>query len=348
MPTAVPKDTPAAGKLRRARGYLNEPVDFDLNLLAGWILLPDAELDSAQVYVNGTPAGPTGIEFHQDVASAYRRIPHAGRSGFRIALRPGQLRPAAVNRASVLGCRGGRPVARFDTLFFPAGSVPTVPTPPLRLVGRVQDERDAKLYRCLGYRYYLQLREAVACHRDPGTVRRLLDWGCGSGRVAAYFLAEPNGPQVFGCDIDPEAVAWCRENLRTGEFTAVAPAPPLPYPDGAFDVVVSLAVMAAFGPEAYALWLPELRRVLAPGGLFLGSVQGAFTASFEYPAAALRHLLRDGIFDGGRGPEGGEWRGFFLTREYVAREWSRYFEVLEHLEGVINSDEDLVVARRTA
>jgi SAM-dependent methyltransferase len=348
MSAVTPTKNSAAANLRRARGYLDEPVDFRANLLTGWALLPDVELSSVRVSLNGAPAGSAAVELRPEVAGAYPRIPHAGRSGFRVALRPGQLRPAGVNRASVLGCRGRRPVARFDTLFFPAGCVPAVPTPPLTLVGRVQDERDAKLYRGLGYRYYLQFREAVACHRAPGTVRRLLDWGCGSGRVAAYFLAEPNGPQVFGCDIDPEAVAWCRENLRPGEFTAVAPAPPLPYPDGAFDVVVSLAVMAAFGPEAYALWLPELRRVLAPGGLFLGSVQGAFTASFEYPAAALRHLLRDGIFDGGRGPEGGQWRGFFLTREYVEREWSRYFEVLEHLEGEINSDEDLVVARRTA
>jgi hypothetical protein len=34
--------------------------------------------------------------------------------------------------------------------------------------------------------------------------------------------------------------------------------------------------------------------------------------------------------------------------ERFAREWSKYFEVLEYLEGEINADEDLVVARRTA
>jgi SAM-dependent methyltransferase len=353
MPHVPPAGGPAAENLRTARGDAH--IDWASNLLTGYILVPDAELDSVEAYVNGAPAG-TGevVESRPDVPAFFRRIPHAARSGYRIKLRPGRVRADEISRVAVIGRQGGRPVARLETLLFGEGLVPAVPIPPPELIEKTQGGHDRELYRVLGFRYYHQFRSAISRHRDPGSVRRVLDWGCGSGRVAANFLAAPGGPGVAGCDIDPDAIAWCREHLPRGEFTLVAPEPPLPYPDAAFDAVVSLAVLAGFGPDDYPVWLPEVRRVLAPGGLFLASVQGAFAASFEFPPAAVPKLLRGGIFDGGRYDAAdsfhaeGQWRGYYLTRDYVRREWSKYFEVLEYLEGEVNSDQDLVVVRRTA
>jgi SAM-dependent methyltransferase len=344
---------PAPENLRTARG----DADFDWvsNLLTGYILLPDTELDSVQAYLNGMPAGSGEVlKSRPDVPALFHRIPHAARSGYRIALSPGRMRATEINRVSVLGCQDGRAVARLDTLLFGEGLVPAVPIPPPGLIEKTQGGHDRGLYRRLGFRYYHQFLSAISRYRDPGSVRRILDWGCGSGRVAANFLAAPNGPRVSGCDIDPDAIAWCRGHLPRGEFTLIAPEPPLPYPGAAFDVVLSLAVLAGFGPDAYAVWLPEVRRVLAPGGLLLASVQGAFAASFEPPPATAPDLLRDGIVDGGRYDTAdpfhaeGQWRGYYLTSDYVRREWSQYFEILEHLEGEINADQDLVVARRTA
>ena len=84
--------------------------------------------------------------------------------------------------------------------------------------------------------------------------------------------------------------------------------------------------------------------MLAPDGLFVASVQGLLAASFELPPEGLARLRRDGIADGGHGPGG--WRGFYLTRDYVRREWARWFEVPEHREAEVNADQDLIVARR--
>jgi SAM-dependent methyltransferase len=304
--------------------------------------------------LNGTLVGSGKVlESRPDVIDFFRGIPHARGSGYHIELSRGQVRPTEVYRASVVGCQQGRPVARLDTLLFAKDLVPAVPIPPPRFIEKTQGGHDREVYKTLGFRYYHQFRNAICRHRDWGSVRRILDWGCGSGRVAANFLAASDGPQVFGCDIDRDAIAWCRKHLPRGQFTRIAPEPALPYPDATFDVVISLAVLACFGPDTYDAWLPELSRVLAPGGLFLASVQGAFAASFEFPPAAVPELLRDGIFDGGRCDTAdafhaeGQWRGYYLTGDYVQREWSKYFEVLEYLEGEINADQDLVVVRRT-
>jgi SAM-dependent methyltransferase len=324
------------------RGHVE--VEWTPGVLGGYALLPDEALDAVEVSVNGTPAGSAERGDRPDVAAAYPAIPHAGRSGFWLLLPAGVLRTGEVNRVEVVGCRGGRPVARFGTVVVPDALIPAAPVPPTELIEKVQGGRDAGAYRALGFRYYHQLRDAIARHRALRGVRRLLDWGCGSGRVAVHFAREPAGPRVFGCDVDAAAIGWCREHVRPGEFDVIDFSASLPYPDGTFDVVVSLAVLAGFGPDAYPAWLPEVRRVLAPGGLFLASVQGPLAASFELPPEGLARLRRDGIVDGGRGPGG--WRGFYLTRDYVRREWDGPFEILEHREAEINADQDLVVARR--
>jgi SAM-dependent methyltransferase len=352
----MPPDLPTVGKrlegLRPARGYLDENV-YGTNVIGGWILLPDAELDSVGVYLDGTPVGSADIRFSQEIAGLYPRIPHAGRSGFRLELAPGRLRADDVTRGTVVGCRDGRPIARTEMLLFPREIVPDIPVPPANLIQSVQGDQDGEAYRRLGFRYHRQFAGAIARHRDPRTVRRLLDWGCGSGRVAAAFLAA-GAPEVYGTDIDAEAIDWCRAHLPGGHFTHTTGGPPLPFPDGTFDVVISLAVLAGFGPDAYADWVPELGRLLAPGGLVLASVQGAFAASFEFPPGTVPELLRDGIVDGGRCETAdplhaaGQWRGYYLTPEYARREWSQYFEVLEYLAGEINADQDLIVLRRTA
>jgi SAM-dependent methyltransferase len=335
-------------KLRRARGYLDDPDERSLHL-AGWILLPDRELDSVRVYANGTLVDSAEIEFRGEIADHYPGILHAARSGFRVDLSSGRPELKGIDRIRVVGCQGQRSIAYFESLLFKSINIPIFELPPPRLIYKVQGDHDGDLFRSLGFRYYNQLLEAISRHRDPRSVRRILDWGCGSGRLAAHFLADPRGFEVFGCDLDPDAITWCRQSLQPGEFTQITLSPHLPYPDGTFDIIIALSVLECFGADDYGRWLPELRRVLAPHGLFLASIQGLFAASFALAAEVIPALHRHGILDSADyTPEDREWRGFFLTREFVYREWSKYFDVLDYCEGEINADQDLVVMRLRA
>lgn len=78
------------------------------------------------------------------------------------------------------------------------------------------------------------------------------------------------GRRITICDVDPRAIDLARELHRESIHRAdvVAAGAALPYPSGAFDLVVSMDVVEHV-PHPLP-WLRELLRVLRPGGsLFL-------------------------------------------------------------------------------
>jgi SAM-dependent methyltransferase len=106
-------------------------------------------------------------------------------------------------------------------------------------------------------------REAV------GTGRRVLDLGCRSGALTRHLLA---GNTVVGLDVDRAALAKARTlGIDTVEADVEEP---LPFPDASFDAVVcgELLEHLRFPDEVVA----EIRRVLRPGGVLVGSVPNAF------------------------------------------------------------------------
>jgi SAM-dependent methyltransferase len=102
-----------------------------------------------------------------------------------------------------------------------------------------------------------------------GKGRKVLDLGCRSGALTRHFL---DGNEVVGVDVDRAALAKAEER-------GIAPVEadveePLPFPDASFDVVVAGELLEHLGfPEAL---VGEVRRVLEPGGSFVGSVPNAF------------------------------------------------------------------------
>lgn len=103
--------------------------------------------------------------------------------------------------------------------------------------------------------------------------RRTLDLGCGVGRHVRLFASE--GFESHGLDASDSGIAFTREaarreglavDLKVGEMTA------LPYPDGAFDYVLSFNVIYHGDRSVVAKAISEIRRVLTPGGLFQGTM----------------------------------------------------------------------------
>jgi SAM-dependent methyltransferase len=94
---------------------------------------------------------------------------------------------------------------------------------------------------------------------------RVLDVACGTGVVAV--TAARRGANVAGLDLTPELLARARENA---EIAGVAiefiegDAEALPYPDAAFDVVLS-QFGHMFAPRSTVV-TREMLRVLRPGG----------------------------------------------------------------------------------
>ncbi len=129
---------------------------------------------------------------------------------------------------------------------------------------------------------------------------RVLDVACGTGNLA--LPAARAGAAVTGVDIAPNLLATARE-LATAEKLEIwfdeGNAEELPYPDAAFDTVVSMfGAMFAPRPELVAA---ELRRVARPGGRivmanwtrdgFVGAMLRAHVARVPAPAGVPSTLL---------------------------------------------------------
>ena len=92
--------------------------------------------------------------------------------------------------------------------------------------------------------------------------RRVLDIGCGTGRLAAA-LAEEAGAKVWGIDESSEMVAVARETVPAGVGIRQGRAEQLPFRDSWFDrVVMSLVIHLV----DRALALGEARRVVPADG----------------------------------------------------------------------------------
>ena len=107
---------------------------------------------------------------------------------------------------------------------------------------------------------------------------RILDFGCGCGRVAAYVMKSAPQSEFCGVDVDAEAVQWCSDHLKGGDFRRTLPNPPLPYPSGYFDVIYCVSVFTHLDEKMQDAWLEELKRVLSPGGILIFTVHGRVAA----------------------------------------------------------------------
>jgi SAM-dependent methyltransferase len=97
--------------------------------------------------------------------------------------------------------------------------------------------------------------------RGLGPVGRALDLGCGDGRLTA----ELDAAELSAADVSRVALDRARARLPANAvLVELEPDAPLPFADGAFDLV--LAAETAEHVRDLQLFLSEIRRVLAPGG----------------------------------------------------------------------------------
>ena len=133
-----------------------------------------------------------------------------------------------------------------------------------------------RLARREGHDAYWRYREAFF-ELVPSAPARLLEVGCGEGRVARD-LAD-RGHTVTGLDISPSLVAAAAEADSRPSFV-VGDAAALPFPDAAFDIVVSYNSLIDVADMRTAV--AEAGRVLRPGGHFCVCVPHPLSDAGEF------------------------------------------------------------------
>jgi SAM-dependent methyltransferase len=167
------------------------------------------------------------------------------------------------------------------------------PLPPGELQYRVSGIREGeKTFRESGRTSAVEIEAALASWgRTLDSFGRILDFGCGCGRITMWLERLAATTELYGTDIDADALEWASEHFPYARFTRNGRHPPLPFPDDHFDLVFSSSVFTHIDERAQDLWLAEFRRVTQPGGLLLLSVHGE--RAFRHAEAAARGEGRD-------------------------------------------------------
>lgn len=108
----------------------------------------------------------------------------------------------------------------------------------------------------------------------PLAEAKILDYGCGYGRLLRLLLHAADPGQLFGCDPWDRAIDLCRQD-RIPVDLQVTPYLPerLPYPAGSFDLVYAFSVFTHTSRRATRQALAAIRAATAPGGLLVATIR---------------------------------------------------------------------------
>lgn len=116
---------------------------------------------------------------------------------------------------------------------------------------------------------------------------KVLDIGCNSGEFMR-LLRDKKECDVYGVDVAEDLIAKCQAK---GLSAQVADAEHLPFPDASFDYVTLMEVLVhVFDPVAM---LKEIRRVLKPKGILLGSAPHANLERYAWEDNRMHHRYYD-------------------------------------------------------
>ncbi len=185
---------------------------------------------------------------------------------------------------------------------------------------------------------------------------KILDFGCGSGRIISWFRHYFKSCHFKGVDIDAEAVQWCQNNLSDiAGFSTNNHLPPLPFEDNCFDFVYSISIFTHLPEDMQLSWLKELRRITKKNGWLILTTHGKHLVNihdskklitktpeleksfsdrgFVYYASYKQHGL----------PEFYQYA--YHREDYIRKYWSQFFEITAFAEKGIANFQDLILCR---
>ena len=112
-----------------------------------------------------------------------------------------------------------------------------------------------------------------------GGAKRILEFGCSTGRMIRHLPEIALNAELWGVDISAELIRWCIENLTPAiHFATTTMVPHLPFEDRYFDLIFCGSVFTHI-EDIQESWLLELGRVLRPSGKLYITIHDEHTVS---------------------------------------------------------------------
>jgi SAM-dependent methyltransferase len=224
-----------------------------------------------------------------------------------------------------------------------------------------------------GFAAYRLFKRSYEIHVGPLDSARVLDFGCGWGRIIRFFLRDLPPERLKGVDHSAEGIEACRATNRWCSFELIEPHPPTPFPDESFDLIYLYSVFSHLPEQMHLELLEEFRRLLVSGGLLVATTWGR---DFILQCDSLRHnphssaklawmhraanVFRDtgtslAAYDRGSfcyssyDEEGTRsfWGEACIPRAYVEHRWQQFFEICDYIEDRSVCPQNMIIARKT-
>jgi SAM-dependent methyltransferase len=182
---------------------------------------------------------------------------------------------------------------------------------------------------------------------------RILDFGCGSARVLRWFQDVQKKTELYGCDLNPDAIDWSKKNIHFAKFALNEKLPPLPYKAGFFDFIYGISVVTHLDQELHMAWLEELARIVSEDGIVMLTVHGRDHAQMDLTAEDYQEFLSRGfLYRKATTPSTVEglpefYQVAFHDTDYIRQTWGQWFEVIGSMRhGTMYRQEAILLRKR--
>lgn len=200
-----------------------------------------------------------------------------------------------------------------------------------------------------------------------GDCQKILDFGCGWGRIIRFFLKDVSPSKLWGVDPVEDMVSLCKQQNRWSNFEAIRTRPPCHFQDNTFDLIYSFSVFSHLSEEMHKNWLLELGRILRPGGMLIATTRGrefieqsAIPRKYENIESALslfpdtqqclsdydsdRYCFSQIVHEG----EWSYWGETAIPKGYVLGNWTRWLTFLDYINDRNRCSQNVIVMSKPA
>jgi SAM-dependent methyltransferase len=220
---------------------------------------------------------------------------------------------------------------------------------------------DSTMFNAINsYKIYKQQYEKYK--GDLAQADKILDFGCGWGRIIRLFLKDLPPSKIWGCDPVADMITICREQNKWCNFEHIDTNPPTPFQNDSFDMIYSFSVFSHLSEKFHLELLSEIKRILKPGGIYITTTRNR--QFFEFCAQLSKRKDFDKLHQATSGSsvafpntqksiseydqglychhsfaseEWPYWGETAIPKKYVVDQWTRMFTFLDYIENDIQN-----------